>query len=169
MPKQRYLIALGSNVRHRRHGAPERVLRAGFKALDKGKLHLEAVSPVIASAPLGASGAQAQRRYANAAAILRTRLDPEALLKRLKKLERNFGRRRGGVRWRPRVLDLDIVMWSGGAFAGRRLTVPHVAFRERGFVLAPALAIAGGWRDPITGRSVRHLSARLTRPRPSRR
>lgn len=164
MGRQRYLIALGSNRRHHRHGAPARVLHAALAALDHGKLALEAASPVITSAPLGASA----RRYANAAAIVRTRLKPARMLARLQKLERGFGRRRGGQRWRARMLDLDIVLWSGGAFAAPGLTVPHVAFRTRDFVLAPAARIAPGWRDPLTGLTVRHLLARLTRPRPLR-
>ena len=164
MGNQRYLVGLGSNLRHRRHGAPEKVLRAGLKALDKGKLTLEAASPVIATAPLGPS----RRRFANAAAIVRTRLDPAAMLARLQKVECKFGRRRRGQRWGARVLDLDIVLWDGGAFSGGGLTVPHIAFRDRGFVLGPALKIAPGWRDPLTGLTLRQLHARLTRPRPAR-
>jgi len=43
-----------------------------------------------------------------------------------------------------------------------------LAFRTRRFVLDPAVEIAGHWRDPLTGLSLRHLAARLTRPRPIR-
>ena len=121
-----------------------------------------AVAPVIDSAPLGPS----QRRYANGALLLRTALAPIALLRALKRIERAFGRRRGGQRWGARVLDLDIVLWDGGRFASPRLTIPHAAFRTRAFVLAPAMAIAAGWRDPLTGLTVRQLHARLTAPRP---
>lgn len=46
------------------------------------------------------------------------------------------------ARWGARVLDLDIALWEGGAWASRGLTVPHVAFRERAFVLTPATALA---------------------------
>lgn len=162
---QSYLIALGSNVRHHRHGPPERVLRAAFAALDRAGFEIETRSTVFRSAPLGPS----RRRYANAAAVLRTELDPAELLARLKRIERSFGRRHGGRRWRARVLDLDIVLWSGGAWASPGLTVPHLAFRARAFVLRPAAEIAPGWRDPMTGLTVRQLFARLTRPRPTRR
>ena len=61
------------------------------------------------------------------------------------------------------MLDLDIVLWSGGAYAGNGLTVPHLSFRDRGFVLGPALAVAPDWRDPITGLTLRHLHYRLSR------
>jgi 2-amino-4-hydroxy-6-hydroxymethyldihydropteridine diphosphokinase len=83
----------------------------------------------------------------------------------LQAIEHAFGRRRAGARWRARVLDLDIVMWSGGAWASEQLVIPHPEFRRREFVLTPASAIAPSWRDPLTGRTIRHLTARLTRAR----
>ncbi|MBB3939108.1 2-amino-4-hydroxy-6-hydroxymethyldihydropteridine diphosphokinase [Novosphingobium fluoreni] len=165
MARHRYLIALGSNMRHPRHGAPEAVLRAAFKALDRKRLTLEAASRIIASAPHGPS----RRRYANAVAIVHTRLRPPRLLRRLQRLEARFGRRPGGMAWGARVLDLDIVLWSGGAFAQEDLVIPHPLFRTRDFVLRPAVQIAGKWRDPLSGLTLNHLNARLTRPRPALR
>jgi 2-amino-4-hydroxy-6-hydroxymethyldihydropteridine diphosphokinase len=154
-----YLIALGSNVRHPRHGLPQAVLSAALRKLGRKGVHVVQVAPAIRSAPLGPS----LRQYANTAAIVETRLEPAALLDKLKKVERKFGRRPGGARWRARVLDLDIVLWSGGCYATRDLLVPHKLFRERDFVLGPAARIAAGWRDPVTGLTLRQLYARLTR------
>ena len=166
--KSRYLIALGGNVRHPRYGAPPDVLRAALKALaGENGIRLKSVSQIAASAPLGPPNAMARRRYANAAAIVRSKLDPQTLLARLQAIEAAFARRRRGQRWGARTLDLDIVLWSGGAWATPGLTIPHPAFRTRSFVLAPALAIACGWRDPLTGLTIAHLAARLRRARPS--
>ena len=78
-------------------------------------------------------------------------------------MEREFGRRRGR-RWAPRVLDLDIALWSGGKFRSRRLSIPHAQLARRSFVLQPLAAIAPGWR--IGGLSARHLAERLARRRP---
>ena len=153
----RYLIALGSNQPHHRYGNPRKVLAAALVRLDDKRLHLEAASPVIESAPLGPS----RRRYANCAALVRSNYDPQALLKRLQHIEAKFGRRRIGRKWRARVLDLDIVMWNGGAFAGDDLVVPHPEFRNRAFVLTPARAIAADWRDTISGHTIRQLHFRL--------
>ena len=165
--KARYLIALGSNVRHPRYGAPPQVLRAALEALDHEKrIGLATASRIVASAPLGPPNGPAHRRYANAAAIVHSKLDPPALLARLHALEHRFARRRRGRRWSSRTLDLDIVLWSGGPWASPGLTIPHPAFREREFVLAPSLAIARDWRDPLTGHSIAHLAARLHRPCP---
>lgn len=159
----RYLIALGGNVRHPRHGSPPRVLRAALAALAaEPDIALEAASPIVASAPLGPS----RRRYANAAAIVASTLAPPRLLARLHAIEQRFARRRRGRRWAARTLDLDIVLWSEGPWASPGLIVPHPAFRERRFVLAPALAIARTWHDPLTGHTIAHLAVRLRRPHP---
>ena len=121
--------------------------------------------PVLVTEPVGPS----LRRYANSAAVIETRLDPPALLVLLKRIEREFGRRPGGQRWTSRVLDLDVILWSGGPFAVPGLTIPHPLFSARDFVLAPAVCIAPDWRDPVTGLTVRQLHARLTRPRAGHR
>ena len=162
MPPWRYLVALGSNVGHARHGPPERVLRAALAGMEQEGMDVQIASPIIGTAPIGPS----LRRYANGAAIVSSELDPPAMLARLKRIERAFGRRPGGQRWRARVLDLDIVLWSGGCWASPGLTIPHPLFRGRRFVLEPASAIAPDWRDPVTGLTLRQLFARLTRPRP---
>ncbi len=155
----RYLIALGSNVPHPRHGSPAKVLRAALAALDDHGLRVVAAAPLIASAPIGPS----QRRYANGAAVIASDLPPPTLLDRLQAIEAAFARNRRGQRWRARTLDLDIVLWSGGAWQDARLTIPHPEYRHRNFVLAPARRIVADWRDPLTGLCIKHTHARLTR------
>lgn len=113
-----------------------------------------AVSPVIETPPLGPS----RRRFANAAMLIESTETPPQLLARLKGLERAFGRRRGR-RWDARVIDLDIILWSGGAWSSPGLIVPHPQFRTRAFVLRPLRAIVPRWRDPLTGRTIRQLVA----------
>ena len=153
MPTYRYAIALGSN-RRGPHGSPEAEIAAAFAALGG----VVAVSPVLRTPPLGPS----KRRFANAAALIESDEEPPALLARLKAIERGFGRRRGRS-WGARVIDLDIILWSEGAWGQKGLTVPHAAFRERDFVLRPLLAVAPEWRDPVSGLSVRQLAVRLGR------
>ncbi len=159
---QQYVVGLGSNRRHPRHGPPASVLAAALKAMAEAGLRLHAVSPIVRSRPLGPS----RRAYANAAARVETGMGPDALLAALQAIEAQFGRRRRGQRWGERVLDLDILLWDAGAWSAPGLTIPHPAYRMRRFVLAPLCAVAPGWRDPGTGLAARHLHARLTRPRP---
>ncbi|MFA6219691.1 MAG: 2-amino-4-hydroxy-6-hydroxymethyldihydropteridine diphosphokinase [Erythrobacter sp.] len=151
-----YLVALGSNMRVPGVGGPRAVLAAALGALEGAGLELQAVSRIVDSAPVG----PASRRYANAVAAVRTALEPPALMARLQEIERAFGRRRRGQRWRARPLDLDIVAWSGGVWISPGLVVPHPRFRERRFVLGPAAQVAPDWRDPASGLTLRQLAAR---------
>lgn len=152
-PAQLYVVAFGSN-RRGRHGAPAAEVRAALSAIGG----VVKASAIIATAPLGPS----RRRFANAAALIESEETPRELLARLKRIERAFGRRRGR-RWDSRVIDIDIVLWSGGAWGDAQLTIPHPQFRRRDFVLKPLLALVPGWRDPLTGRTIRQLVARLKR------
>ncbi len=160
--QQRYLIALGSNMRHHRFGHPRQILRAALDALVEEGVTIICEAPITVTAPLGPS----RRRYANGAVVVTAALAPEELLARLQQVEQRFGRRRGGQRWTARVLDLDIVLWERGGWSSAALTIPHPQFRTRDFVLQPACAIAADWRDPLTGLTLRQIRARLTRPRP---
>lgn len=159
-----YLIGLGSNQPHPLIGRPAKIIEQAIVALEIDDIDVFAQSPVIDSAPVGPS----QRRYANAAAIISTGLNPAALLTRLHEVEAHFGRVRTGQPWRARTLDLDIILWSGGIWADTDpiLAIPHPAMRQRSFVLTPAAMIAPDWRDPVTGFTIRQLQSRINRPKP---
>ena len=150
---QLYAIAIGSNRPHGRHGRPAGVVEAAIARLD-GEFGLFDASPIVLNAAHGGAG----RDFANAVGLIESDLEPPQVLARLKALEREFGRR-PGKRWGPRVLDLDIALWSGGKFRSRKLNVPHPQLEQREFVLRPLAVIAPGWR--VGGLSVRHLAHRL--------
>ncbi|WP_294324484.1 2-amino-4-hydroxy-6-hydroxymethyldihydropteridine diphosphokinase [uncultured Sphingomonas sp.] len=156
MTTSTYAIAIGSN-RPGRHGGPVAEVRAAIAAL----AGVRAIAPIVASAPLGPS----LRRYANTVLLLDTSLSPPDMLAQLKVIERSFGRRRGR-RWGARVIDLDIILWSGGSWHSPGLCVPHIAFRERSFVLGPLRHVAPDWRDPVSGRTIRQLHQLVDRARP---
>ena len=154
-----YAIAIGSNRSHGSYGRPPAVVEAAMAALD-AEFGLFDAAPIVLSRAHGPAG----RDFANSVALVESKLEPRQMLARLKALERDFGRRRG-KRWGPRVLDLDIALWSGGQFRSRTLTVPHPELPRRNFVLQPLAVIAPWWRvsGPLT---VRHLSQRLARRAP---
>ncbi len=154
-----YAIAIGSNRRHGSHGRPPQVVEAAIARLDE-EFELFDASPIILSKAVGPAG----REFANAVALIESGLEPTEMLKQLKAIERDFGRRRG-KRWGPRVLDLDIAMWSGGRFRSRGLTIPHKELENRDFVLEPLAAIASNWRVH-RGLQVRHAASRLARRAP---
>src|SRR4051795_7612255 len=124
-----YAIAIGSNRPHGRFGRPPQVVEAAIARLDQ-EFGLFNASPIVLNAAHGGAG----RDFANAVALVESDLEPPGLLSRLKSIEREFGRR-GGRRWGPRVLDLDVALWSGGSFRSRNLNIPHPELVRRSFVL----------------------------------
>jgi len=153
-----YAIALGSNRRHVRYGRPAGVVEAAVARLDADFTLFDA-SSIILNRAVGGAG----RDFANAVALVESRLGPAAMLEALKQIERDFGRR-PGRRWGERVLDLDLVAWDGGRYRSRALAIPHPRLGERDFVLGPLAAIAPGWRID-SGLTTRHLASRLGKRR----
>jgi len=147
-------IGIGSNEGDRRATIERAVallrLRSGIE--------VRAVSSLAETDPVG--GPPGQGRFLNAAAELATALEPEALLDVLQGIEHQLGRRRT-VRWGPRTLDLDVLLWDDRVIANGRLRVPHPRLRERRFVLEPLAEIAPGAVDPVTGRTVGELLSEL--------
>ncbi len=151
-PPTEALLALGSNLGDRRaalDGAVDALrAAAGVTVL--------AVSRFLETDPLGPP----QPRYLNAAVLVSTVLEPHALLALCRSIERAAGRVRT-VRWGPRTLDVDIVLYGGLVLASPDLVLPHPRFREREFVLAPAVEIAGRLVDPLTGKTLSCLLMEL--------
>jgi len=156
-----YAIALGSNRPHGRYGAPQAVVAEAIARLDRD-FDLFDASPVILNPAIGVG----LRDFANAVAIVESPLNPPEMLRALKSIEREYGRR-PGKRWAPRVLDLDIAAWDGGTWRSRSLTLPHKGMKERPFVIGPLAAIAPQWRFE-SGLNARHFARRLARRRPRR-
>jgi 2-amino-4-hydroxy-6-hydroxymethyldihydropteridine diphosphokinase len=158
-PPYLYAIAVGSNRSHGKFGRPPAVVEAAIARLDRD-FGLFDASPILLNPALGRAG----RDFANAVAVIESALEPAPMLKALKTIEREFGRR-PGRRWASRVLDLDLLLWSGGRFRSRALTIPHPQLERRAFVLQPLAAVAPGWRveGPI---AARHLARRLARRAP---
>lgn len=106
-----------------------------------------------------AMGPQPQPDFVNAVAELDTGLRPLELLDALLAMEQKQGRdRSAGVRWGPRRIDLDLLLYGDLSLNLPRLTLPHPGIESRNFVLLPLLEIAPDLLIPGLG-SVRHLAA----------
>jgi 2-amino-4-hydroxy-6-hydroxymethyldihydropteridine diphosphokinase len=123
-------VGLGSNL-----AGPRQQVERAFEALAGiPDTLLVARSGLWSTAPLGP---QDQPRFVNAAAGLLTRLGPRELLAELKSAERRMGRQQPVVRWGPRIIDLDLLVYGDERIEEAGLTLPHPGLPERNFVLYP--------------------------------
>ncbi len=125
-------IALGSN-----QGQRLEHLRAAVAALT-AVMTVERSSSVYETA---AAYVEDQPAFLNAVVTGTTRLSPHELLVALKNIENHMGRR-AGVRFGPRPIDLDILLYDELALATPELTIPHPRMPERAFVLRPLAELA---------------------------
>lgn len=125
-------IAFGSNLEQ-----PEQQVRQALAAVARlGEI--TATSSFYRSLAIGPGE---QPDYLNGVVALRTILTPWQLLSQLQAIENQQGRKRL-VRWGPRTLDLDILLFNNQTLAEEQLTIPHPRILERNFVLVPLLEIA---------------------------
>jgi 2-amino-4-hydroxy-6-hydroxymethyldihydropteridine diphosphokinase len=132
----RAYVGMGSNLGDRMAN-----LAAGLGALaDVPGIDVAAVSRVYESEPWGVAD---QPSFANAVVALDTALGAEALLSACKLVEARLGRVEG-VRYGPRAIDLDVLLYGDETVDTAALTVPHPRLLERDFVVTPLLEIAPG-------------------------
>lgn len=144
MQLARAYIGIGSNLEH-----PETQLRRAFRALaELPASRCVACSPLYRSEAVG--GPPDQPEYLNAVAAVDTTLQPEALLTALQAIEATQGRVRT-VRWGPRTLDLDLLLYDHLVLDGPRLTLPHPRLHQRAFVVYPLYDIAPNLKIPGQG------------------
>ena len=128
-------VGLGANI-----GLPMQQLKEAVRGLANHASirHLQ-VSPVYRSPPMGPED---QPDYLNAVARLETDLDASRLLSLLQDLEQHAGRTRG-LRWGPRTLDLDLLLYGSARIDTPALNVPHPGLEQRAFVLLPLQDLVG--------------------------
>jgi len=110
-----------------------------FRRPEGGRISVTAVSDVFESDPVG--GPPDQGPYLNVAVELETDLSPESLLAICGELEANAARQRA-IRWGPRTLDVDILLFGDEVIDLDELVIPHPRMWERAFVLVPLADIA---------------------------
>ena len=133
-------IACGSNI------DPRPNLASALARLEE-VFECLSISPTYLTRPWGIAK---QAPYLNLVIGARTKITPHVLLGRLQEIERALGRVRSScsVRYGPRQIDLDILLYGNLVIKDSRLIVPHPGLTERDFMLIPLLDIAPDIRHP---------------------
>jgi 2-amino-4-hydroxy-6-hydroxymethyldihydropteridine diphosphokinase len=142
---RRAALGFGSNL-----GDRTGMIQAAIAALqDRPDIEVISVSPAYSTPPWGLED---QPDFINSCAVIETSLEPEALLGICKGVEKALGRR-AGVRWGPRLIDIDVLWMDGVALNLPTLALPHPRMLERAFVLVPLAQIMPDLR--IEGRTIK--------------
>ena len=157
-------VGLGSNL-----SDPQRQVENAFDALNRiADARLVLRSQLWRSRPMGP---QDQPDFVNAAAGLLTTKAPRDLLAELQAIERRIGKTEPGVRWGPRLIDLDLLVFGDLRADEPGLVLPHPGLHQRNFVLyplaefaaelwVPGLARVRMLRDRVSGEGIERLAAR---------
>jgi GTP cyclohydrolase-4 len=149
----RVAIAIGSNIGDRQ----------GNVAAAIHKLHaivaIDRISSVYETKPVGFTD---QPDFLNLACTGTTDVPPRVLRDALAKIERQIGRR-VSVPLGPRAIDLDLLLYDDLVMRDEDCTLPHPGLSSRAFVLVPLAEIAPNLVDPLSGKTIADLAARVDR------
>jgi 2-amino-4-hydroxy-6-hydroxymethyldihydropteridine diphosphokinase len=138
-------IGLGSNL-----GDREATIRRALELLGEVPgTRVVAVSTLRETEPWGLED---QPPFLNGACVIETSLPPKVLLEELLAIEETLGRVRGGVKYGPRTIDLDLLLYADAAIDLPGLTVPHARLAERRFALEPLVELDPALVVPGHGR-----------------
>ena len=146
-------VGLGGNLASYAGPPPDTLAASALRLADLGRV--AARSSLYRTDPVGFTH---QPQFVNAVVALETELDPQALLKKLLEIEKEFGRDRSvGIPNGPRTLDLDILLMDDLRISEPGLELPHPRLAARGFVLVPLSEIAPNLRIPGREETVAEL------------
>lgn len=138
MQRHPVYLGIGSNIGDRHAHLQEAVNLLDLLPETK----VTGMSGIYMTEPVGVTE---QDRFYNGVVQIETALSPEELRSHCKTIERNLGRPEEYIRWSPRVIDLDILLYDNLIIRNRILSIPHEELTKRMFVLIPLLDLA----DPM--------------------
>ena len=151
-------IGFGSNIGNRLAH-----IRNAIHALSKTEgITLQKISALYKTDPVGY---EAQAYFLNGVAAIQTNLPPLSLLHTLKDIEIAIGRKHR-IRWGPREIDLDILIYGDLCLQTEKLVIPHPEMHLRRFVLAPLTEIAPDLVHPVFQETIHALLENLEDDKP---
>ena len=147
-------ISVGSNL----GGKLDNCLRGIAALTESAESSLLEASRFFRTSPVDYAD---QDWFVNAAVKIKTSLAPLVLLDKLVSIQQQMGRKADSVRFGPRVLDLDILLYDDWVIRTPRLTIPHPRMHKRAFVLQPICDINPSIIHPVLGQTVADLLSHL--------
>lgn len=147
----RVFLGLGANIGNR-----EANLRQALRSLE-GAGHVVAVSSLYQSGAVVLDDADHGPDFLNAVCEIETELAPFELLRFVKAIEQEIGRR-PGPRWAPRPIDIDLLLYGGEIVDEEGLIIPHGLMAERNFVLLPLAELAPEVEHPVLRQTIDELA-----------
>ncbi len=141
-------LGLGSNL-----GDRIKNLERAFELLEKSGVMVIKKSGVYETEPYGIKD---QGWFYNCSVGVETDLGPEDLLNAVKKVEKEMGRKQT-VKWGPRLIDIDILLYGDEVVSSKNLIIPHKFLHSRKFVLKPLAEVAGNRIHPVFDKSIQEL------------
>ena len=142
-------LGLGSNIGDRK----QQLLKAIDLIENIKGIKVTKQSSIYETAPIGYTD---QPNFLNLCLEIETELSPQQLLKHCLDIEQQLHRVRE-IRWGPRTLDIDILLYSDDIIETDNLSVPHPRMQERAFVLIPLNDIASDKKDPRLNQKIHDL------------
>ncbi len=147
-------IGLGSNL-----GRKKANIRRAVKLLSKKEdIKILKVSSLYETEPVGHVK---QDWFVNACLMAETNLSPRQLLNTLKNIEKQLKRKKRFIRWGPRTIDLDILLYDNLRLKAKDLIIPHPEMHKRAFVLIPLMELEPNLTHPTKRKSILELLANL--------
>jgi len=149
-------ICLGSNL-----GRKKANIRRAVKLLSKNKdIKILKISSLYETEPVGYVR---QDWFVNACLKVETDLSPRQLLTVLKDIEKKLKRKKAFLKWGPRTIDLDILLYDNLRLKTKDLIIPHPEMHKRAFVLIPLMELEPNLIHPTKRKSILELLANLKR------
>ncbi|MBN2190942.1 MAG: 2-amino-4-hydroxy-6-hydroxymethyldihydropteridine diphosphokinase [Candidatus Aureabacteria bacterium] len=145
-------IGLGSNLGKKKSNIEKGIkfLQSGNKASVISQSSLYKTSPVCITS---------KKFFLNSVIKVKTVLKPLALLREIKKIEKNMGRKPSAKG--DRVIDMDIILYGNKIIKGKALEIPHPSFHKRLFVLLPLCELNGRLKHPVYKKTIKYYIGKL--------
>jgi 2-amino-4-hydroxy-6-hydroxymethyldihydropteridine diphosphokinase len=145
-------IGIGSNL-----GDKEGNCKTAIERLSENGITIKKISSPYRTKPWGVED---QPYFVNMAVKAETNINPSELLPILKTIEKEMGRQ-DGVRWGPRLIDLDLLFYDDLVISCNELEIPHPFLHKREFVLLPLAEIAAEFVHPVLKATIKQLVGNL--------